>query len=345
MKHSLVRIFAITTYIMLFLFNCFMLYFLRNYFNLLFLAALIVIPILSFLSVYFLRRAVTVFIDGASLVENRRDEFLFHIHVKNSSPLFANNCVLHVTISNPLFKESTTHTINLPVTPLSTVLASYPVASGHCGIVTISVTEICIYDMFSLFSLKKPLSIIREIPVFPNYNIVTEDFSMDYSKGYSNLEESKSKGNDTSEVSDIREYIPGDKLQNIHWKLSAKKDLLMVKEHVHLTSNQLIFYIELALSTENVLDKVLDFAYGIGIYLCNNNIPFTYMWYSFARNECCKATILSANELRDTIFEILYESPIENYTEIRSRIKALSGHENYITIGADYVLEKETTEK
>lgn len=345
MKHSLVRFFAITTYIVLFLFNCFMFYFLRNYFNLLFLAAMIIIPFMSFLSAYFLRSAVTVSIDGASMVENRRDEFLFHINVTNSSPLFANNCVLYVTISNPLFKESTSHTINLPITPLGSVTASYPVTSGHCGIVTISVTGICIFDLFSLFSLKKPLQVVREIPVFPNYNVVDEDFSMDYSEGYSNLEESQSKGHDTSEVSDIREYIPGDKLQNIHWKLSAKKDNLMVKEHVHLTSNQLIFYIELALGEDNILDRILDFAYGIGIYLCNNNIPFTYMWYSLGRNECRSCTILSTTTLRDTIFEMLYESPVDNYTEIRNRIKTLSGHENYITIGADYVLEKETTEK
>ena len=41
--------------------------------------------------------------------------------------------------------------------------------------------------------------------------------------------ESKKKGYDFSEVTGIREYIPGDKLQNIHWKLSAKKDILMVR--------------------------------------------------------------------------------------------------------------------
>lgn len=38
-------------------------------------------------------------------------------------------------------------------------------------------------------------------------------------------------GTDHSEVFQIREYVPGDRLQNIHWKLSAKSDDLMVREY------------------------------------------------------------------------------------------------------------------
>lgn len=38
-------------------------------------------------------------------------------------------------------------------------------------------------------------------------------------------------GTDQSQVFQIRAYVPGDRLQNIHWKLSAKSDELMVREH------------------------------------------------------------------------------------------------------------------
>lgn len=345
MNKSFARHFAIFGYVTLLIFNCFMFYFLGNYFNLIFLAALIIIPFVSFFACMLLVSSVTADISGASIVENRHDEFLFHVTLKNSSLLFTNNSILYVTISNPLFKESVTHTVNLPINPLGMTSVTYPVTSSHCGIVTITLSRLYIYDFLNIFSFKKMLDITREIPVFPDYSILDGDFSMDFSEGYNSLEESRSKGNDTSEVSDVREYIPGDKLQNIHWKLSAKKDILMVKEHISLTSSQLLFYIELASTENDILDHILDLAYGIGIFLCNNNIPFTFLWYSSKKNECCSSTILNSTSLKDTIFEILYETPLDNYMEIRDRIKVLSGHENYITIGADYVLEKESPEE
>ena len=38
------------------------------------------------------------------------------------------------------------------------------------------------------------------------------------------------KGNDPSEMFDIREYVPGDDVRSIHWKLSSKTDSLIIRE-------------------------------------------------------------------------------------------------------------------
>lgn len=318
-----------------------MLYFLGNYFNLIFLVAMVIIPIATYFFCLFLSHTVKLSISGATFVEKRGDEFVFNIELNNSTFLFTNNCVLFVNVDNSLFDETTTHTLNIPINPFTTTAVSYPVKSSHCGIVNIHISEIIIYDLLGIFSFKKNVNIQKEIPVFPDYSCIDDSFGMDFSDGYNELEESTSKGNDSSEVSDVREYIPGDKLQNIHWKLSAKKDLLMVKEHISLTSSQLMFYIELAKLEDELLDSILDYAYGIGYKLCNENIPFTFIWYSVRKKECICHTILNKTQLHDTLFQILYEVPIENYEEIRENIGRFTSHKKYIIIGADYVLEKE----
>ncbi len=345
MKHSKIQLYSIITYIFLLGINFFMLFFLRNYFNLLFFAALIIAPVFSFVCVFFLRRNIKLSLSGASIVENRLHEFKFSIHVDNPSVLFANNCVIYITVSNALFGKKNIHSINLPINPLMESTVDYPVKSPHCGVITVSIDSICIYDFFNIFRLKKDFNVIREITIFPNMEILDDEFTMDFSEGYDNLEESTIKGNESSEVSDIREYIPGDKLQNIHWKLSAKKELLMVKEHISLTSTQLLFYIELADLKNQTLDMILDYAYGIGAYLCNENIPFSFLWYSIKRKECRTYLILCMEQLKEAICEILFEIPFENYKEIRQQIPMMCGHENFITIGADYVLEKEEETK
>lgn len=38
------------------------------------------------------------------------------------------------------------------------------------------------------------------------------------------------RGNDPSEMYDIREYVPGDDIRSIHWKLSSKTDSLILRE-------------------------------------------------------------------------------------------------------------------
>ena len=38
------------------------------------------------------------------------------------------------------------------------------------------------------------------------------------------------KGNDLSEIYDIREYVPGDDIRSIHWKLSSKTENLILRE-------------------------------------------------------------------------------------------------------------------
>ncbi len=341
MKQSKIRFFSIMTYIMLLVINTFMLFFLRNYFNLMFLAALIIAPFFSFIIGFFLCRTVQFSLNSASLVENRHNEFQFSVHVDNPSILFTNNCVVFITVSNELFGEKTTHSINIPINPFMESKVIYPVKSAHCGVISISVNSVVIFDIFNLFRFHKNINVTREIPVFPDESIIDNTFTMDFSQGCNNMDESTIKGNDTSEVSEIREYIPGDKLQNIHWKLSAKKDILMVKERMSLTSTQLLFYIELADLENEALDTVLDYAYGIGTFLCTENKPFTFLWYSVKRQECRSHFILNLDDLRECLCEILYESPFANYKELRSQIPLMCGHENFITIGADYVLEKE----
>lgn len=341
MKQSKIRFYSIITYIILLIFNAFMLFFLRNYFNLMFLAALIIAPFFSYVIGAFLCHSVQFSLSSASLVENRRNEFQFRVHIDNPSILFTNNCIVFITVSSELFGERTTHSINIPINPFMESRVDYPVKSSHCGVISVSIDSVCIFDIFNLFRFNKNINVTREIPVFPNESILDDTFTMDFSQGYNNMDESTIKGNDTSEVSEIREYIPGDKLQNIHWKLSAKKDILMVKERMNLTSTQLLFYIELADLKNEVLDTILDYAYGIGTYLCSENIPFTFLWYSVKRQECRSHLILNLENLREGLCEILYESPFSNYKELRSQIPLMCGHKNFITIGADYVLEKE----
>lgn len=93
-----------------------------------------------------------------------------------------------------------------------------------------------------------------------------------YMSGLSETEESKEKGNDFAEVSDIREYMPGDRIRDIHWKLSAKKDILMVKERVSVAGSEMMVLLQPG-GEKTLAEQVLIQAFILSQAFLEQQIP------------------------------------------------------------------------
>lgn len=106
-----------------------------------------------------------------------------------------------------------------------------PAETDFCGETCIECQNIWIFDLFKLFRAggKKPRA-IRTV-IYPE----TMDIRVELDKNMAGAPQEegmiqKRKGNDLSEIFDIREYVPGDDIRSIHWKLSSKTDTLILKE-------------------------------------------------------------------------------------------------------------------
>ena len=98
--------------------------------------------------------------------------------------------------------------------------------TSHCGAFTYKITELKIYDLFGFFYVSCSADrthevFIRPVPCMPHF--------MPNSMGIRArlLRKSNQPG---AEIYDIRDYTQGDPVKTIHWKMSAKKDKLIVKE-------------------------------------------------------------------------------------------------------------------
>ncbi|MCR5527744.1 MAG: DUF58 domain-containing protein [Saccharofermentans sp.] len=105
-------------------------------------------------------------------------------------------------------------------------ISKIPLNTSHCGAFSYKISDIKIYDMFGFFHVTRKAESIREFIVKP---VPSLPGFMPDSNGIRarSLRKSNSPG---SEIYDIRDYDPGDSVKNIHWKMSAKKDKLIVKE-------------------------------------------------------------------------------------------------------------------
>lgn len=90
-----------------------------------------------------------------------------------------------------------------------------------------------IYDMTGLLHVDLRARSMGQVQVLPRLHDVAVRLTSAIQNFYgeSDVYDEHSPGYDNSELFQVREYRAGDRLQNVHWKLTAKQDEIMVKEH------------------------------------------------------------------------------------------------------------------
>ena len=129
---------------------------------------------------------------------------------------------------------------------------SVVIDTTHCGTYRITSAKVRIYDILGLFFIPKTIDLSGEIVVIPIPCIpqAMPDLSGFKAKGL------RTSNNTTSEIYDVRGYVPGDPIKRIHWKLSAKKNSLMVKEAQEETFGHSRVYIPLTRDRDK-MDRAL----------------------------------------------------------------------------------------
>ena len=120
---------------------------------------------------------------------------------------------------------------------------TYIFEASDCGNVKTSAKTAEYQDLMGLAVFRRPVEISRETLVDPpEIRLNMELLKRPETKSFGEMYNQK-KGQDISEVSGLREYVPGDSMNSIHWKLSGKLDELIVREFGQPSNyNTLILY-------------------------------------------------------------------------------------------------------
>ncbi len=99
--------------------------------------------------------------------------------------------------------------------------------AAHVGVTSPGVERVVISDLLGLFTVEKvPAGQGGELIVLPLPFDVGE---LTYAAGDSGAESMARAAEDITSPSDVRTYQPGDAMKKIHWKLSVRKQELMVR--------------------------------------------------------------------------------------------------------------------
>lgn len=328
-------------YILVIAVNVFAMLVFHSYINFILVVGLFLFPVYSVFGTWRVKQMLRFKVMVPEEPMEKGDEFLLRFALDNPTWFPLLNATIQIQVENSFFKEEGTHSLNVPVRARKKTEIEYPIVMDYCGRLKVSIESIKIMDLLGIYETNIPVKLQKECLVFPRGAEKNQEAGRVYMVGVSEAMESKEKGYDFSEVSGIREYIPGDKLQNIHWKLSVKKDELMVKERISVSAMQLNVLVELFNNEEMQLDAVLELADSITKAFVLQNLPFTVYYYSTNLGELRGCYIGNEVERRQWLEMLLYD---QNYKENR-RVQEYFLRENpsvhsYLYIGPADAIEQ-----
>ncbi len=170
------------------------------------------------------------------------------VKVRNTSffPVFRVNVLM--VVKNRLTGAKQEIPCEMSVAPKSVGQFQIPLESLYCGRIDAEVKLAQVYDLLGLFQWKIIAKSKGDCYVYPREGRM--DFSVleQFQKEEANLQNRylHTKGNDITQILDIRNYQKGDNIKTIHWKLSKKLGHKLVKELDMPASQDVILFLAMS---------------------------------------------------------------------------------------------------
>lgn len=184
----------------------------------------------------------------------------------------------------------------------------------YCGLVNIKVSKIKIYDYFRIYVMSKKKLGEIQLPVWPErVELEENEKGLLFQKIEMGDTFSKDRaGDDPSEIFDIRTYREGDRLQRIHWKLSSKKEQILVKEFSLPLVEQMVILVSVEQAAYECVDAVIQKLVTVIEYLLEQEKEVLVYWYT---KEGLSQEEISKKEQIVFLLQQIYEGGLEEREE------------------------------
>ena len=275
---------------------------------------MLLMPIISFIYVFYiyLRFKFKESVDNQFVIKGDRAHFNVKI-VNKTRMIYPYVEILFYgidTVSTKHFKMK-----KAAVLPQASESYAFELKCEYRGYYEVGLKYIKIRDFLGFFSFKYRVSKPKYITVYPRI-IILEAFPITINK-ISDVEGVLiGKEEDQITVSDVRKYAYGDSLKNIHWKLSAKKNEVMVKSFESTATIEATVVLDVTKnpydSVKNRIleDKVIEVSVAVVHYCLLRDIE-THLVYH--EEKIIKKTAMQYSDfesLYHTLFEAKFESEL-----------------------------------
>mgnify|MGYP006278853151 CR=1 FL=1 len=272
-------------------------------FLLLFIVGLI--SIFSYLSTYRISKNLTgVFWSDKNYIE-RGDSVNTTYKVYNSGIFPVPYAVINDEVDNNLYVGSKESQV-LFIPSYDYVIIKKEIICNRRGKYNLGKLKINLEDIFGIRKLNISIEDKLNITVYPKLYII-KNIELFGRESFGKRKTYQRYNEDYSNIKNLREYNRGDSLKRVHWKTSAKKGKLIVKNYDTSANLKIKLFMDFELnkylnySKEDLEERVVECAISIIYYTLYRNIETDLLTYSEKRIRLSSNNISSFNEFLETM--------------------------------------------
>lgn len=325
-------------------------------FALVLLIILCSLPVVMFVTTFIAKQFIDVEFSVKDDTAVKRQNFPVQIKIKNRSVFPIGKAEALIEYCNIFNGEKNSFTLYMPIQARNDQNVCFQMSSKFCGIVKIRCAHIMIYDSLKLFRFRIGKNILTEIAVMPEgHEIGGEIRYTDRSNDESPVFSEYKPGDDPSEIFDLRDYIPGDRINRIHWKLSSKRNEFIVKDYSLPIDTPCTLFLDLKCREQSeytlaIFDTLVETFVSISRFLIENERSHNVVYYNLKYKKFMEKNICDNDSLTETVRELIFSvsdyadcAPPESYFDESGRL-ALSSFV-FITSGCEEAVMEFIDEK
>lgn len=269
------------------------------------------------------------------------------IRIKNRSFLPVMRGELELLWENRMTGETGTQNLPFAILPKAATYEEVKLQVNFCGAYRISAKGIRIYDIFRIFKAKRKADTKSEFLVYPKTQRVMVPIASKDAYDMESFRYSETRsGDDASETFDIREYMAGDSIRKIHWKLTGKMDSIMIRESSYPVFNSILLLLETGHQGEKAptaeqMDAAVSVYLSAAEMLIEQKTPFGVGFFDYEKQIFCTQRIETLEELWNMVPELLRAGRADSPYSAYEQYQLCCGdrqyaHYVYVTAEAEY---------
>lgn len=319
----------------------------RDPLSLILFLVVLAIPLLLLALVFLMRLGIRVTVETGHSVCLCGETAKLSLVIANYSPLPVSQIKVFATYKNMFFQQSDVGEFNFFAPPFSKNRYEIKMHSRHAGRIDVFFKKARVLDYLGLFSLPVRMKKTISVSFLPRVHTIEPTLRRNnYTASEATMYSKHKPGDDPSEVFAVREYVEGDKINRIHWKLTSKQDKYIVKDFSLPINESVLILPELLFdggqeADLDLVDAVLEVAFSLSHVFVERKTLQAIGYYNAEADKVCSQKINDLDDLY-AVFGAIFNTSRYYDTPVLAGADAdmLQNVSHVVYIGADMTAEQ-----